>query len=38
MDHNQYRENLPLLIYGELDKSEEKELKLHMEQCASCKQ
>jgi hypothetical protein len=38
MDHKQYRENLPLLIYGELDKSEENELKLHVEQCASCKQ
>jgi hypothetical protein len=38
MDHNQYRENLPLLIYGELDKVEEKELKQHMEQCVNCKQ
>ena len=38
MNHNEYRENLPLLVYGELNKSEEKELKLHIEQCANCKQ
>ena len=38
MNHNEYRANLPLLVYGELNKSEEKALKLHMEQCADCKQ
>jgi HEAT repeats/Putative zinc-finger len=36
MDHHQYSENLSLLIYGELGKKEETELKQHLEHCASC--
>ena len=36
MDHQQYRENLSLLLYGELGKSEETELREHMKHCESC--
>jgi len=36
MDHNQYRENLSLHIYGELEESAENALKRHIEECVSC--
>jgi hypothetical protein len=36
MNHNEYREKLPLLIYGDLGKEEQKELRLHLERCELC--
>ena len=36
MDHQQYRESLSLLLYGELGKSEETELREHLKHCESC--
>jgi hypothetical protein len=36
MNHNEFREKLPLLLYGELDNGEMKELQLHLDQCAHC--
>ena len=36
MNHNEYREKLPLLIYGELAKEEQKLVKAHIEECAAC--
>ena len=38
MNHNEYREKLPLLVYGELDKMEQNELQLHLDQCIHCSQ
>ena len=36
MNHNEYREKLPLLIYGELAKEEQKLVKAHIEECTTC--
>jgi HEAT repeat protein/putative zinc finger protein len=36
MEHQHYRENLSLLLYGEIGKSEEAELREHMKSCPSC--
>jgi hypothetical protein len=36
MEHEHYRQNLSLLLYGELGKSEETELREHMKSCATC--
>jgi hypothetical protein len=36
MNHNDYREQLPLLIYGELENGEKQELQLHLDQCIHC--
>ncbi|MCI0416539.1 HEAT repeat domain-containing protein [bacterium] len=36
MDHKEYREQLPLLIYGDLGREEQKQLKLHLDQCELC--
>ncbi|HMD82885.1 MAG TPA: HEAT repeat domain-containing protein [Anaerolineales bacterium] len=38
MNHNEYREKLPLLFYGELDNGERKELELHLDECIPCSQ
>jgi hypothetical protein len=38
MNHKEYREQLPLLIYGELSKEDQKALRLHLEQCEMCTQ
>ena len=38
MNHKEYREQLPLLIYGDLAKEEQKELRLHLDQCEQCTQ
>jgi hypothetical protein len=36
MNHNEYREKLPLLVYGELTQEEQKQIKSHLEQCTRC--
>ena len=36
MSHQEYREKLPLLVYGELSKEEQKVVKLHLEECTAC--
>jgi HEAT repeats/Putative zinc-finger len=36
MNHEQYREKLPLLVYNELEKAEARQLRIHIDQCARC--
>jgi hypothetical protein len=36
MEHQQYRENLSVLIYGELGQNEEAELREHLKHCSEC--
>ena len=36
MNHQQYREWLPLLLYNELQEQEKNQLREHLKQCSSC--
>jgi anti-sigma factor RsiW len=36
MDHKEYREKLPLLLYGELSNGEQSELNHHLNHCTEC--
>ena len=36
MNHKEYRQKLPLLVYGELSKEEQTDLNTHLDNCAEC--